>query len=71
MNFVYFCLAKNQKEINAMEDSLFLMCLDNEFNLPGRPEDNNMAMALHGGGAERNSRNRWFDKTLQVRPIDI
>jgi len=47
------------------------MCLD-ESNESYKKEklknaqDENMSMALHGGGANKNSRNRWFDKTLQV-----
>jgi hypothetical protein len=53
-------------EVESVENSLFLMCLDRDFGGNARPEDQNMAMALHGGGPTLNSRNRWFDKTLQV-----
>uniref|UniRef100_A0A1I8BY52 Carn_acyltransf domain-containing protein n=1 Tax=Meloidogyne hapla TaxID=6305 RepID=A0A1I8BY52_MELHA len=56
----------NPNEIKILEDSLFLMSLDKEYDkIIKRPEDKNMEMALHGGGAKENSRNRWFDKTLQ------
>jgi len=54
-----------------MEDSLFIMCLDESDKSYKKEklknaQDENMSMALHGGGANKNSRNRWFDKTLQV-----
>jgi hypothetical protein len=66
-----FFLAKNPAEIEIVENALFTLALDRDFggdeNM--RPEDLNMAMALHGGGVQKNSRNRWFDKTLQVSSV--
>jgi len=52
--------------LEAIESSLFLVCIDdpaaaadgNPFNEMGR-------QLLHGGGSHSNSRNRWFDKCLQ------
>nr|CAD2173665.1 unnamed protein product [Meloidogyne enterolobii] len=60
----------NPESIKIMEDSLFIMCLDESDESYGKEnlknaQDENMSMALHGGGANKNSRNRWFDKTLQ------
>lgn len=28
--------------------------------------DENMRQALHGGGSLQNTKNRWFDKAIQV-----
>ena len=58
----------NIASLKAIEDSILVMCLDkaskveNDFTATSR-----MAVQLlHGSGAENNSGNRWFDKTLQV-----
>uniref|UniRef100_A0A0N5AN78 Carn_acyltransf domain-containing protein n=1 Tax=Syphacia muris TaxID=451379 RepID=A0A0N5AN78_9BILA len=63
---------KSLKELNpgsfkAVEDSLFVLCLDREANgFYGVSELDLQAMqCLHGGGSQNNSCNRWFDKTLQ------
>lgn len=58
----------NRASLQAIEDSIFVMCLDKSSKI----EDNatvstRMALQLlHGYGAENNSGNRWFDKTLQL-----
>lgn len=59
----------NCASLTAIEDSIFLMCLDQEV-----PEQNGVSSesrqathALHGSGSAYNSGNRWFDKTLQVK----
>ncbi|CAD5235377.1 unnamed protein product [Bursaphelenchus xylophilus] len=65
---VYMKLAKNNAaEIEAFEDALFVMCLDNAYPIPTgyNRREANMMNALHGGGAKQNTVNRWFDKCLQ------
>jgi hypothetical protein len=58
----------NSASLQAIEDSIFVMCLDKM----SKVEDNATASSrvalqlLHGYGADNNSGNRWFDKTLQV-----
>lgn len=62
----------NHDQVEAVENALFVVALDRDFGLDnGCPEDRNMEMALHGGGAELNARNRWYDKTLQVNAQHI
>jgi hypothetical protein len=58
----------NSASLQTIEDSIFVMCLDKQ----SKVEDNATATSrvalqlLHGYGADNNSGNRWFDKTLQV-----
>lgn len=53
--------------MRAIQRSIFMVCLDEAS--PAPTEENwtaDMALrALHGGGSDENSANRWFDKTLQ------
>ncbi|XP_045469830.1 carnitine O-acetyltransferase-like [Harmonia axyridis] len=56
----------NRASLDAIESSLFILCLDNPL-----PKWNDEVLTLaakqciHGGGIDGNSANRWFDKTLQ------
>ncbi|KAL3281380.1 hypothetical protein HHI36_004590 [Cryptolaemus montrouzieri] len=65
----YGLLSRDEVNINtvkAIEDSLFLLCLDNP--LPNWNDDTLTLAAkqcIHGGGLDGNSANRWFDKTIQ------
>ncbi|XP_044750467.1 carnitine O-acetyltransferase-like [Coccinella septempunctata] len=56
----------NRESLDAIESSLFILCLDNP--LP-KWNDDTLTLAakqcIHGGGLDGNSANRWFDKTLQ------
>uniref|UniRef100_A0A8C5IID2 Uncharacterized protein n=1 Tax=Junco hyemalis TaxID=40217 RepID=A0A8C5IID2_JUNHY len=54
-----------------MEDpSLLVLSLDSPVLAPpgGRGPEGVAAQVLHGGGANANSANRWWDKTLQATP---
>lgn len=61
----------NKESVRAIQKSIFTVCLDAA--LPRASDDMYRTRAgvqmLHGGGSRWNSGNRWFDKTLQVRPM--
>lgn len=57
----------NRDSLALMETCLCVVCLDEPSGL--EPRDGNRALLmLHGGGGEKNGANRWYDKSLQVRP---
>uniref|UniRef100_UPI00358DF095 uncharacterized protein n=1 Tax=Myxine glutinosa TaxID=7769 RepID=UPI00358DF095 len=67
--------SNNQASLQAIEQSAFILCLDepnkereNEWRKDNKEERETelMAQMLHGGGSQKNGKNRWFDKTLQV-----
>ncbi|CAD5227930.1 unnamed protein product [Bursaphelenchus okinawaensis] len=65
---VYMRMAKNNAaEIEAFEDALFVLCLDNAYPISANSNrrEANMQNALHGCGYKQNTANRWFDKCLQ------
>lgn len=50
------------------ENALFVLGLDKSFNNKKFSTIvQQMRQAIHGGGIDENSGNRWFDKTLQVQ----
>lgn len=53
----------NRASLDTLESAAFVVCLDDEV-----PKDNNAEcdLLVHGGGSQRQSANRWFDKTVQV-----
>ncbi|KAK3595681.1 hypothetical protein CHS0354_026899 [Potamilus streckersoni] len=62
----------NSDSLDAIERSLFVLCLDKALHLSSDETSNNvsdevsiMLQMLHGCGSNHNSGNRWFDKTLQ------
>jgi len=61
---------QNKAVLEAIETSLFLVCIDGPPSLGELAAPNKFtSMALkmtHGGGSRGNSANRWFDKTIQV-----
>ncbi|XP_076436224.1 carnitine O-acetyltransferase-like [Babylonia areolata] len=67
---VYADLVKNKKNKAAMQEiqrSIFVLCLDKPVADGNAPFDRSLlsTQMLHGGGAQLNSGNRWFDKTMQ------
>jgi carnitine O-acetyltransferase len=58
----------NSASLQAIEDSIFVMCLDKASKVENDATASSRValQLLHGYGAENNSGNRWFDKTLQV-----
>ncbi|XP_043218584.1 carnitine O-acetyltransferase-like [Amphibalanus amphitrite] len=57
---------ENRHSLEAIHSALFVVCLDG----PSAPLDVNRQTAaalqcVHGGGADYNSANRWFDKCIQ------
>ncbi|KAL8597550.1 hypothetical protein ACOMHN_033421 [Nucella lapillus] len=60
---------KNAAAMKTIQRSIFTLCLDQPVtsdNAPPSPHLSSIAAEfLHGGGADMNSGNRWFDKTLQ------
>ena len=59
-----------RESVRSIQKSIFTVCLDAP--MPRVSEDRYRhqvaCQMLHGGGGKLNSGNRWFDKTLQVRP---
>eukprot|EP01122_Echinamoeba_exundans_P012613 TRINITY_DN531_c0_g1_i2.p1 TRINITY_DN531_c0_g1~~TRINITY_DN531_c0_g1_i2.p1 ORF type:complete len:672 (-),score=160.91 TRINITY_DN531_c0_g1_i2:64-1950(-) len=53
----------NRASLEALESAAFMVCLDDEAPQSGNAE---CELLLHGGGSQRQSANRWFDKTIQV-----
>ncbi|KAH8233866.1 hypothetical protein KR032_000697, partial [Drosophila birchii] len=61
------CLPGNADTLEAIEQSLFVVCLDKYVPIPKGQEYAVQAhQLLHGGGLEQNSANRWMDKTIQL-----
>lgn len=59
---------QNERSIDAIETSLFLMCLDNALPNPNNLSAESLGahQLIHGGASKGNINNRWFDKTMQV-----
>ncbi|XP_017108657.3 uncharacterized protein [Drosophila bipectinata] len=66
----YSCLCappENDYSVKTIEESLFVVCLDEFVAIPkGRMHVVQAHQLLHGGGMQKNSANRWMDKTLQL-----
>lgn len=58
-----FADGKNRASFEAIESAAFMLCLDDE--APDSPNAE-CELLLHGGGSQRQSANRWYDKTIQV-----
>ncbi|KAF8383704.1 hypothetical protein PRIPAC_72846 [Pristionchus pacificus] len=60
-------LPSNRKSLDTIESALFTLAIDGPAQpLKGFTErDEQARQSLHGSGSERNSVNRWFDKTVQ------
>lgn len=57
----------NADTVETIEQSLFVVCLDNCVPTPKGEERIVQAhQLLHGGGVRHNSANRWMDKTIQL-----
>jgi hypothetical protein len=69
MNFKLVSDELNQKSVEAIQTSLFLLCLDGPAShLSARNAATLDALKIvHGGGSKGSSGNRWFDKTIEVR----
>ncbi|GMR33879.1 hypothetical protein PMAYCL1PPCAC_04074 [Pristionchus mayeri] len=60
-------LPSNRKNLDIIESALFTLAIDGPAPpLKGYSEKDEQArQSLHGSGSDKNSVNRWFDKTLQ------
>ena len=64
----------NRDSLDMIERCIFVLCLDGKMDYPpaevGKPIDSDdeplAHHMLHGGGTDKNTGNRWFDKTMQV-----
>lgn len=60
----------NEKSLGIIESSLFVLCLDEGCQMVSDIDVNEQTTTLHemihGGGSTGHSKNRWFDKPLQV-----
>lgn len=71
INYLIILDPVNRKSLKMIEKSSFMICLDEKFDETSciTPDDECVKSGLqilHGSGVEFNSRNRWYDKTLQV-----
>lgn len=55
----------NRDSMALIESSLCLVCLDEASAALEHSDSSRAAMMLHGGGAEKNGANRWYDKSMQ------
>ncbi|XP_043912454.1 choline O-acetyltransferase isoform X2 [Protopterus annectens] len=54
----------NRDSLDMIERCICLVCLDEPTSV--EPTDTNLALQmLHGGGCDKNSGNRWYDKPMQ------
>ncbi|PNF42901.1 Carnitine O-acetyltransferase [Cryptotermes secundus] len=60
--------ARNRRSVEAIQTSLFLLCLDGPTSNIRAPNIATMdaLKMIHGGGSKENSGNRWFDKTIEI-----
>lgn len=58
---------KNKESIQAIQESIFLLCLDKPVSDAGtlNRKTHVALQTIHGGGPAGNAGNRWFDKTIQ------
>ncbi|OQV15366.1 Choline O-acetyltransferase [Hypsibius exemplaris] len=60
----------NEKALASIEASLFIVCLDDECQVMSdidvNEETTTLHEMIHGGGSTAHSRNRWFEKPLQL-----
>ena len=74
----------NRACLEKIEDCIFVLCLDDAIPIAfnhqrsfdetqsNLRDDTSMALQmLHGFGANVNSANRWYDKTMQVNDVTI
>ncbi|KAH8360904.1 hypothetical protein KR200_000015 [Drosophila serrata] len=62
-----YCQPGNADTLEAIEQSLFVVCLDECVPIPeGQKYIVQAHQLLHGGGLTENSANRWMDKTIQL-----
>lgn len=60
----------NRDSLDMIERCICLVCLDS----PSRVELSDTSMALqmlHGGGCHNNGANRWYDKPMQVKALQL
>ncbi len=55
----------NRDSLDMIERCLCLVCLD-EPSGTELTDTNRALLMLHGGGADKNGGNRWYDKPMQV-----
>lgn len=69
INFLLILDELNRKSVEAIQASLFLLCLDGPAShLSARNAATLDALKIvHGGGSKGSSGNRWFDKAIEVR----
>ncbi|SPP82063.1 carnitine O-acetyltransferase [Drosophila guanche] len=67
--YTYLCGSEGNNEsiVHSIEQSLFIVCLDDRVEVPENGASAvHAAQLLHGGGWHQNSANRWMDKTIQL-----
>ncbi|XP_063233966.1 carnitine O-acetyltransferase-like isoform X1 [Bacillus rossius redtenbacheri] len=59
---------ENRRPLEALEKSLFVVCLDGPAPGLGAPNQQSVSgqLMLHGGGSRASGGNRWYDKALQI-----
>ncbi|KAG7262736.1 hypothetical protein CRUP_038255 [Coryphaenoides rupestris] len=60
----------NRDSLDMIERCLCLVCLDRSTGLD-LTDSSRATMMLHGGGGAKNGGNRWYDKPMQVRNLDM
>ncbi|KAH8412427.1 hypothetical protein KR009_001927 [Drosophila setifemur] len=61
------CPSGNGASVQAIEESIFVVCMDEYVPLSkGKEKVLQAHQLLHGGGSRLNSPNRWMDKTIQL-----
>lgn len=74
-NFVIVTEPTNQRSLECVRSSVFVLCLDNVFNISTSSigeqkqltvQERDGLQILHGFGSAANGLNRWFDATIQV-----
>lgn len=60
--------ATNARSLQTIESSCMIVCLDQGSDAGDGNDDTSRALQMIHGG-RNNCRNRWFDKTLQVKTL--
>ena len=80
---IFFSIDQTSSQsIDKIQKSMFMICFDQDnsglntvqshlFRDEAISRNASFGQMLHGGGSAKNTGNRWFDKTLQVRSLDF